>query len=97
MVKTSRRCRAIIDQKNSFQVKMNTKIARALSAGVDMGRMILTRMPRELQPSIWAASSSSRGMLMKNCRRRNTPTGMAVTGRMIAHWVLRSRRSFMMK
>ena len=49
---------------------MNEKSATTARAGRASGRTTRKRMPISPQPSMRAASESSRGMVMKNCRRR---------------------------
>jgi hypothetical protein len=51
---------------------MNVKIAVVASAGSDIGMMIRQKMPLWPQPSMRAASSSSRGMPRMNCTIRKT-------------------------
>jgi len=64
----------------SFQDKMKVKIATAVRAGRESGRMTRTRMLRREAPSMVAASSSSCGMFWKNCRSRKTPNPLATVG-----------------
>ncbi|MNY62253.1 hypothetical protein D3C86_1990390 [compost metagenome] len=45
-------------------------------AGTISGRMILKKMPYLLQPSIFAASSSSCGMVRINCMIRKIKNGV---------------------
>ena len=45
-----------------------------------MGRITRVRIFQVLAPSIRALSSSSRGIAMKNCRRKNTPKAPAAPG-----------------
>ncbi|MNW62102.1 hypothetical protein D3C74_402110 [compost metagenome] len=56
--------------RKSFQYPRNAKIATASSAGFTCGNMIYTNVWKKFDPSISAASSSSRGKVMKNCRSR---------------------------
>ena len=49
---------------------MNVKSATHDSAGRTSGRMIRQKMPKSLHPSMRAASESSSGIVMKNCRSR---------------------------
>jgi len=50
----------------SFQVAKKVSAAIVISAGVDKGKTILKRTPSLLQPSIIAASSIARGIVVKN-------------------------------
>jgi hypothetical protein len=52
---------------------MKVKTASTATAGRAMGRTIELRMRSRLAPSTRAASSSSLGMLRKNCRSRKVP------------------------
>src|SRR5260370_2193014 len=58
--------------KKSFHDARNARTVIVMNTGVDNGTMILKKIQSELAPSILAASSSSFGMLMKNCRNRKT-------------------------
>ncbi len=51
---------------------MNEKIAVVTSAGRHSGRITCRKTPNGEQPSIFAASSSSRGMPRMNCTMRKT-------------------------
>src|SRR4051812_36937242 len=59
-------------RKKSFHVQMNEKIAVVTRAGRDSGRITLRNTPNGEQPSIFAASSSSRGMPRMNWTMRKT-------------------------
>ena len=54
--------------------------ASVTSADLDSGRMILVKIVHVFAPSISALSSSSRGIPMKNCRRKKTPKAPAAPG-----------------
>ena len=56
-------------------MKLKTKIATIIRAGLDSGRMIRQKTPQLEQPSIRAASSRSVGMLKKNWRSRKVKNG----------------------
>ena len=69
---------------NSLKTAMNVKMASVASAGFDSGRMMRQSTVKRVQPSMKAASSSSRGIVMKNCRKRNVPKAEASPGTMSA-------------
>ena len=55
---------------------MYCRIARVMIGGTDIGRMILKKIRKWPAPSIMAASSISRGMPRKNCRRKKIANGV---------------------
>ena len=55
----------------SFHVLRKVKSPTLMRAGLESGRIILVKMIQCPAPSIKAASSSSLGMVLKNCRNRN--------------------------
>src|SRR3954471_14445584 len=75
---------AISGQVRSFQVVRNVSTATVLSAGRDSGSTIVNSTRSREQPSIHAASSSSRGRDRKNWRSRNTANGVTSDGTMSA-------------
>ncbi|GAA3771388.1 hypothetical protein GCM10022225_68240 [Plantactinospora mayteni] len=56
--------------KNSFQTEMKVKIAVVAKAGMQSGMITLQKVRKGPQPSIRAASSSSRGSARMNCTIR---------------------------
>jgi hypothetical protein len=71
---------AISGHRKSFHAERNAKMASA--ASTESGRMIREKTCQGPAPSMRAASSSSRGMVRKNWRRRKTPKAksMAASG-----------------
>src|SRR5258708_7339758 len=62
--------------KKSLHDARNGSTVIVMKTGVDNGTMILKKIHSELAPSILAASSSSFGMLMKNCRNKKTANAL---------------------
>ena len=56
----------------SFQLAMKAKMVTVARTGLARGMMMPVKVRRRLEPSMNAASSSSRGMVRKNWRRRKT-------------------------
>ena len=71
----------ILGQKKSFQEAMKRTTPRAAIAGLLNGKIILKKILNAPAPSIFADSSSSFGIDLKNCRRRNIPSGVIIAGR----------------
>ena len=63
---------------------MKVRIAKVDRAGLDSGRIILKKMYIKPAPSMWAASSRSRGIERKYCLKRNVPYAVNAAGRIIA-------------
>src|SRR3954471_14807983 len=57
---------------SDFHVPMKVKMDSDAIAGLEIGRMTCHKMPSDEHPSIVAASSSSRGSVLKNCLSMNT-------------------------
>ncbi|MNL70179.1 hypothetical protein D3C87_1951410 [compost metagenome] len=53
-------------RRNSFQTEMNTRIAVVAKPGTASGRMTFRKATNGVAPSIYADSSSSRGISLKN-------------------------------
>src|SRR5579859_5869641 len=68
VVMSSERNRLVYSQ--SPQTQVTQKIDEAATTGSELGRKICQKMRNLPQPSTSAASSSSRGILRKNCRNR---------------------------
>ena len=83
MVQKSRSRRRITGQKNPFQVPWNWRIATAARAGEASGSMIRQKVWRYPAPSMRAASSRSRGMLMKYWRSRKMLVPLMIRMRMM--------------
>ncbi len=60
----------------------------ALTAAMDSGSTILRKIVKWLAPSILADSTSSSGMVLKNCFSRNVPNAVNMPGRIRAQCVL---------
>ena len=71
----------IFGQKNSFHEAIKRTTPRAASAGLLNGKIILKKILNAPAPSIFADSSSSFGIYLKNCRRRNIPSGVIIAGK----------------
>ena len=67
-------------QKKDFHEFTNVKIAREARPGLDIGRIIVVKIRKRLQPSIFAASSISVGIVKKNCRSIKTPNAVNAGG-----------------
>ena len=65
-----------------YEMKVNT--ASTANAGAEMGTMMLRRIRKCPAPSILAASSSSSGMVRKNCRNKKVPKAVNAQGRISA-------------
>ncbi|MCY1563137.1 hypothetical protein D9M68_1006240 [compost metagenome] len=52
-------------RRNSFQTEMNTRIAVVARPGTARGRMTLRKAVNGVAPSMYADSSSSRGISLK--------------------------------
>src|SRR5215510_8555336 len=64
--------------RKSFHAERKAKMASAARTGWDSGSTIRVNTCQALAPSMRAASSSSAGMVRKNCRSRNTPKAKVV-------------------
>src|SRR6185436_11031933 len=93
MTRTSGEDAAISGQRNESHESWNRMIAKAISAGSELGMMIRTNAPNREHPSIRAASSSSYGIPRKNWRSRNMPNGEAAKGMISARYVLTQSNS----
>src|SRR5215204_4342664 len=68
----------------SFQLARNEITVKVTIAGLALGRMIERKVRHGPAPSIRALSSSATGMVLKNCRMKNTPKALAAPGTMTA-------------
>lgn len=57
----------------SFQVPIKINTPNVAKAGFDKGRKMRQNIPKGVQPSIRAASSSSFGIVKKNCLIKKVP------------------------
>src|SRR5438067_11794813 len=85
MTRTGGEGATISGQMNESQLNWKRTNPKAISAGAAFGRTTRQKAPNSEQPSMRAASSSSRGKPRKNWRRRNMPSGLATKG-MISAW-----------
>src|SRR5437764_14095300 len=85
MTRTGGEGATISGQMNESQLNWKRTNPNAISAGAAFGRTTRQKAPNSEQPSMRAASSSSRGKPRKNWRRRNMPSGLATKG-MISAW-----------
>lgn len=88
---------AINDQIKSFQITRNVSTATMLSADRASNNTIETKIRNRPQPSIHAASSSSRGSETKNYRKKNTESGVTSDGTINAPSVSISPSCFITK
>ena len=77
----------IFGKKKSFQEAIKSTTPRDAIAGLLNGKMILNKILNAPAPSIFADSSSSLGIDLKNCRNRNIPRGVIIAGRNRAAWL----------
>ena len=83
----SSRAVTINGHSKSFQDHNTVVIMTANKPGLTTGTMTRQNVCHGLQPSSLAASSSSAGRLMKDCRMRNTPKAEKKPGRTMPHGV----------
>src|SRR2546430_6104457 len=65
---------------NSFTTSEKEKITTVKMPGTEMGKTMRTSVPRRDAPSIRAASSSSRGIVLKNPIRSHVANGTVNEG-----------------
>ena len=64
-----------------FQLATNWKMACTASAGFIIGKTMVLKVWNSPEPSIRAASTTSRGSApSRYCRRKNTTTGVVMAG-----------------
>ena len=73
-------CREMMKCGNSFQLPWNDRMVSVITAGRAIGSTTDQKVRNALAPSSRADSSTSTGMLMKNCRMMNTPAASASSG-----------------
>src|SRR5271157_5259599 len=68
----------------SFQAPRKTNVESVAIAGFESGNMIFQNICQRLSPSIIAASSSSFGIVKKNCLNMNVPYAVKIPGKISA-------------